>query len=67
MTFKDMGRDKAGIYICEADNGFGSPAREEFEVDIMCRFSLLVLSLCKFGTDVILNYFEAAFQYTPIG
>ncbi len=42
LSWAAVGRQAAGRYACEADNGFGLvPVREEVDVEVLCKYSLL--------------------------
>jgi hypothetical protein len=41
LSWAAVGRQAAGRYACEADNGFGPvPVREEVDVEVLCEYSL---------------------------
>jgi hypothetical protein len=41
LSWAAVGRQAAGRYACEADNGFGPvPVRQEVDVEVLCKYSL---------------------------
>ena len=37
LEFRPVTRDKAGTYICQAENSVGSSDEERTDVDVLCR------------------------------
>ena len=38
LTYKSVTRHHSGIYICEADNGFGEPSVANLKLDVQRKF-----------------------------
>ncbi len=59
LSWAAVGRQAAGRYACEADNGFGPvPVRQEVDVEVLCKYSFKEIR-------EIVQYYKVS-MFTPV-
>ena len=56
LAYKAVTRHHSGIYICQADNGFGEPSQANLKLDVQRKF-VHTFFKCFFVAEMVISHF----------